>query len=220
VTKSKNNTFVEQVLQKIKNAYNIKTDASLARFLNMRPNTLAMQKKRGSLNWLRIFKKCSDLDKNWLFHDNNPGASNGSPIRIRFVKQSKLIPISSTSKYYEDIGEILIPSNLMPDRIISSANLSSCLLVKMDQKTKHPSIQKGNVLLINTDLSDPLDNHPYLIVLNGRTLLSRIEFDSDTRLILKDQDPESPSDPDVYDSKNVTLIGRVLWTGSRPNFIT
>ncbi|MDZ7680903.1 MAG: hypothetical protein U5J63_04110 [Fodinibius sp.] len=57
---------MSKILQRIKEAYHLETDAEVANFLNIKPSTLSMQKNRGRLNLQRIINTCSELNKNWL----------------------------------------------------------------------------------------------------------------------------------------------------------
>jgi len=59
---------VNSILERIKQAYHLETDAELADFLGINPSTLSMQRNRGRLNLQLIIEKCFDLNKNWLFH--------------------------------------------------------------------------------------------------------------------------------------------------------
>lgn len=217
MSKSKNNTLVERVLQKIKNAYDIKTDASLARFLGMRPNTLAMQKKRNSLDWFRIFKVCNDLDKNWLLHDNPSSNGISSPIRFRFINQSKLTSHNSTSKPHPEANEILMPPHLFPEDILQGYDPDNCILVKIDRTTRTSEVNIGDVVLVYTDIDGPHNDEFHLIDYEGTTQVTHIAYKSSYRLILKDQDRNDSTDPVAIDSKDVTLIGRVLWIGGYPS---
>jgi hypothetical protein len=64
---NKNSHSVNSIFDKIKSAYNLKSDADLAYKLNINQSTLSMQKKRGSIDIQAIINNCSDLDFNWLF---------------------------------------------------------------------------------------------------------------------------------------------------------
>jgi hypothetical protein len=44
----------------------LSTDSALASFLGIKPNTVAMWKKRGFLDFNLIFTKCDDIDPGWI----------------------------------------------------------------------------------------------------------------------------------------------------------
>ncbi len=65
-TDNKKSRYVNMVLDRVKQYYNLKTDASLAVFLEIQPNTLAMQRSRGTLPIDQILEKCANMNMNWL----------------------------------------------------------------------------------------------------------------------------------------------------------
>lgn len=71
-----------QIINRIKEAYDLKTDADLARFLGINPSTLGMQKNRGSLDWQLILDRCSDLNKNWLINGTGPMRLGGDDTKV------------------------------------------------------------------------------------------------------------------------------------------
>lgn len=50
--------------------YQLKSDSDLARFLGVNPNTLAMHRKRGRLDYDKVIAVCADADLNWVFRGN------------------------------------------------------------------------------------------------------------------------------------------------------
>jgi|SRR3990170_1216998 len=54
------------IIQRLKKAYNLKTNNDLANFLNKKAPTISSWKKRNSIDWDLIFSKCGDLNINWL----------------------------------------------------------------------------------------------------------------------------------------------------------
>ncbi|WP_199118694.1 S24 family peptidase [Pedobacter sp. ASV28] len=54
------------ILNEIKSHYNFSSDAELARFLGVAPNTLSNWVARNSLDYDLIFSKCEDIDANFL----------------------------------------------------------------------------------------------------------------------------------------------------------
>jgi len=58
------------VFNRIKVLYQLKNDSDLARFLGVNPNTLAMHRKRGRLDYDKVIAVCADADLNWVFRGN------------------------------------------------------------------------------------------------------------------------------------------------------
>jgi hypothetical protein len=61
---------VNSVFNRIKILYQLKNDSDLARFLGVNPNTLAMHRKRGRLDYDKVIAVCADADLNWVFRGN------------------------------------------------------------------------------------------------------------------------------------------------------
>lgn len=56
------------ILERLKQIKKLKTDADVAKFLNIKPNTLSNWKKRNSYDLEKIITKCAEnnVDLNWL----------------------------------------------------------------------------------------------------------------------------------------------------------
>lgn len=63
--------FVNSVFNRLKIQYNLKNDVDLARFLGVNPNTLAMHRKRGKLDFEKVIAVCGDVDLNWIFRGHS-----------------------------------------------------------------------------------------------------------------------------------------------------
>lgn len=58
------------VLDRLKTYYNLQTDSKLAELLGVQPNTLSMQRSRGTLPIEKIVERCSNVNMNWLLNTN------------------------------------------------------------------------------------------------------------------------------------------------------
>jgi phage repressor protein C with HTH and peptisase S24 domain len=54
------------VLDRLKDAYELESDADLARMLEVAPNTVATWRNRGSVPFKRIVAQCDEVDLNWI----------------------------------------------------------------------------------------------------------------------------------------------------------
>lgn len=61
-----NSQYVKNIFARIKSAYNLDSDQELAAFLHIRSNTLAMQQKRGNVDFGLVLEACAEQDLNWL----------------------------------------------------------------------------------------------------------------------------------------------------------
>jgi hypothetical protein len=73
---SRNNLqFVNNILDRIKTYYSLKTDLDLANFLEIHRSTISAWRRRGALDFSLIFNKCSEPDLNWLIYGQTPASS-------------------------------------------------------------------------------------------------------------------------------------------------
>lgn len=76
------------MIDRLKLAYGIRTDAALAAFLGIKPNTISMWKKRRVLDFNLIFTKCDDISASWLL------TGEGSKDNLDIGQGSQGIPIN------------------------------------------------------------------------------------------------------------------------------
>ena len=77
-----------EIMEKYKTAFELKNDAALARFLEIKPNSLASWKFRGSVNYELLIAKSDNLNLNWLFKGLEPVflQDNTITVEIEFLK--------------------------------------------------------------------------------------------------------------------------------------
>lgn len=70
---SRNNLqFVNNILDRIKEYYQLKSDQKLANFLEVHRSTVSAWRRRGAMDYGLILHKCSDPDLNWLIYGEAP----------------------------------------------------------------------------------------------------------------------------------------------------
>lgn len=79
---------IGDIIERLKNAYNLKTDAKLAEFLGIKSNNVAMWKTRNTLDYQLIITKCNDIDLNWLFTGKEAPKSESTDIEDPRIQQS------------------------------------------------------------------------------------------------------------------------------------
>lgn len=84
-----------EVLDRLKSAYNLKSDADLADRLGVAPNTVATWRRRDSIPFERILSHCDDLDLNWILKGRNGSQSAiiSSPTQDYQLQKKIQIPI-------------------------------------------------------------------------------------------------------------------------------
>jgi len=60
------------ILDRIKEAYNMRSDVELARFLDRDATTISSWRKRNTIDWDLILAKCKDINRNYLIDGDTP----------------------------------------------------------------------------------------------------------------------------------------------------
>lgn len=89
------------ILNEIKSHYGFKSDAEFARFLGIKPQTLASWYSRNTFDIDLLYSKCVDIDANWLLTGNG-----------EMLKEKSNLPIA-VQTYSPDMGIPLIPTEAM-----------------------------------------------------------------------------------------------------------
>jgi len=70
---SRNNLqFVNNILDRIKEHYELQSNLDLAAFLNVHPSTVSAWRRRGTLDFSLVFEKCQGMDMNFLIYGQLP----------------------------------------------------------------------------------------------------------------------------------------------------
>lgn len=89
------------ILNEIKLHYGFKSDAEFARFLGVKPQTLASWYSRNTFDIDLLYSKCVDIDANWLLTGQG-----------EMLKEKSNLPIA-VKTYSPDMGIPLIPTEAM-----------------------------------------------------------------------------------------------------------
>lgn len=105
INKHKMGTITDKslILNKIKSHYGFKNDAEFARFLGIKPNSLANWYSRNTFNYETIFTKCDDIRAEWFFTGEGPMLKNEESSTL--LKKSLTVEEPSEkygSEYWKD----------------------------------------------------------------------------------------------------------------------
>lgn len=193
------------ILERIKKAYHLETDAEVADFLDIKPSTLSMQKNRGRLNLKRIIEKCSDLNKNWLL--DGEGA-------IRSInKNSKKIPIyttlevNGTSVNFEkstQVGNIYTDLDNELEEHWSAGNLIGYLASK---NAATPVVKENDIAIIQ--LTNELRNNSVALLSDFEEVIFSHVINREGEHVAKLDDEDSDS-INIDKNANCQCIGNVI----------
>jgi hypothetical protein len=200
---------VKELIERIKEAYILETDAQVAEFLDLNPSTLSMQKNRGRLNLELIIEKCSDLNKNWLLEGkgpiwNNELESDATRIPVyssfNFRDKNKLNLQNSVKE-----GSILIDTSEEWDYLSSPDHLIGYTI---GDDAMAPTLQKHDIAFF--DLKNRTPNHEtiFLIAFNHKIICRRIQVNSGSYIISGNDDEEYSEISQNNDNYNI--IGEII----------
>ena len=186
------------VLDRIKDYYSLEKKIDLAKFLDISSNTLSNWYTRGTLDIDIIYKKCENIDFNWLFSgvksDNtqNVKSNNNNPtINHEFIG----------SPYYnvDFIGGfdmIINDQTINPDFYINYPpyNKEGVVWVNLTGCSMEPELRPGDIVAlkpVNTPIQYLPTNEIYAIVTEDYRTVKRIELSDRSGFIrLRPSNPE------------------------------
>lgn len=167
------------ILERIKEAYHLETDAEVADFLEIKPSTLSMQKNRGRLDLKRIIEKCSDLNKNWLLEGEGEkrltnGIPNGVPIPVykSFDIQNLELNLNNSAR----VGKIYTDFSNDLEKFRVSQNIFGYLTQANDMA---PVVKKNDIAVIDRE-QKPKDRSIFLLSTPQKVILRRLIKKEDT----------------------------------------
>lgn len=202
---------MSQILQRIKKAYHLETDAEVADFLDIKPSTLSMQKNRGRLNLKLIIEKCRDVNKNWLLDGvgpvwSEPDKLNGKQIPVYSsisISNNRVDPYKSTKQGYI-LLEMLDESNdLNSDHIIGYS------VSKNMQEIRIPDIKKKGIIFIDLTKKEISPDRCYLFSNGERLIYKSVRKGSESYFLTADGNSEEYSDLNQRDS-SYNIIGEII----------
>ncbi|MEO5333242.1 MAG: hypothetical protein H7839_14595 [Magnetococcus sp. YQC-5] len=78
----------------------------------------------------------------------------------------------------------------------------------------YPTINDGDVLLVDLRQKEPIDNRIFVLRMNQQLYAKRLQFRPGSKLVVHSDNPHSPAfDVDTAESDGLDIIGRVIWAG-------
>ena len=78
----------------------------------------------------------------------------------------------------------------------------------------YPTINDGDVLLVDLRQKDPIDNRIFVIRMNQQLYAKRLQCRPGSKLVVHSDNPRSPAfDVESAEYNGLDIIGRVVWAG-------
>ena len=199
---------MNEILERIKEAYHLETDAEVADFLDINPSTLSMQKNRGRLDLKRIIERCSDLNKNWLLD------GKGKKRVVDAANGQTFIPVYTSL----DIKNMRPDFNASPKAGNIYTNISNKIDGFPDSNSligyvssgngMAPTVKENDIAVINLE-GEPTDDAIFLIASSQEAWLQRLQKEEDKVVAQSENGKDSPIEITVSETHH--CIGKLIW---------
>lgn len=214
--------FLEKtlILDRIKEAYSLKSNAKLAAFLGIPPTTLSSWYSRNSFDLDLIYEKCVDIDLNWLL------TGEGSMFRKESEKEN--IPVAHPSDSPTE-GIPLIPISAMAgaftgeqsvleyecERFVVPTFKGAEFLISVKGSSMYPKYNSGDIVACKRLPMDDIFfqwNKVYVLDTDQGPLIKRVKPGSDKEhvLIVSDNEHYEPFELPLDRIYHVALVIGVI----------
>ena len=214
--------FLEKtlILDRIKEAYSLKSNAKLAAFLGIPPTTLSSWYSRNSFDLDLIYEKCVDIDLNWLL------TGEGSMFRKESEKEN--IPVAHPSDSPME-GIPLIPISAMAgaftgeqivleyecERFVVPTFKGAEFLISVKGSSMYPKYNSGDIVACKRLPMDDIFfqwNKVYVLDTDQGPLIKRVKPGSDKEhvLIVSDNEHYEPFELPLERIYHVALVIGVI----------
>lgn len=213
--------IVTDIVDRLKLAYKMRSDAELARFLGVVPSTISNWQRRGSIDHDLIFTKCNDLNEAWILTGDGPMRRSAAGAA------EEQGPYSGAAFTYVPMvrGPIRAGRGILPDNIIETVlafrsewiarkgDPASMAVIKVTGDSMEPTLLTGDLVLV--DLSrNVIDPHGgiYAIGVDDSIMIKRLQLLAEPgRVLIASDNPKYQ--PMEMPSDQVIINGKVIWYG-------
>lgn len=196
---------IEEVLGRIKEAKNLKTDTELASLLGVKPNTISGWRARKSVPYDLIVSICEkeNLDLDWILAGKEPL----SEIPGSFVPEFEPVPVYSLAGAGTP-KELFSGQPLFFIPVVKQMFKRGMNALIVAGQSKEPSIMDGAFALVIPGPQEVIDGKVYVVYLRDNGIVLKRLFRGAGKIILRSDNPTFP-DIDV-DPRDIEIQGRVF----------
>lgn len=200
------------ILERIKEAYHLETDAEVADFLDIKPSTLSMQKNRGRLDLKRIIDRCSDLNKNWLLDGKGAKRSVDGVAVTNSIPVYSCLHIKNLSPDFDNSPKVGNIYTDIPNGIDGFSDCESLIGYVNSGDEMDPIVKDNDIAVIDLG-EDPTHDEIFLIASSKEVSLRHIQKEEDRWMAKSKNGKGHPIEISSNDSHG--LIGKLIWVMSR-----
>ena len=213
------------ILNKIKKYYGLKSDASFARFLKIKPQTLSSWYSRNTFDIDLLYSKCGDIDANWLLTGKGLMLKTEDPVtgdvfRLKTDNnvQHQSVPLYDIQASASVVALFRDSSTETPVDHITIPNLPKCDgAIYVSGDSMYPLLKSGDIIMYKK-VANEIDNmfwgEMYLVSLINNDgdefvmvkWLHKSELGTDYVKLVSENRHHQPKDFHIKNIKGLALI--------------
>lgn len=159
----------------------------------------------------------------WLATGEEPMKAGEKPTTISEKPEGYLVPmldVEASAGYGNLDQQELVVEHVAfrPEWLRNElgVNLQSIVLIRARGDSMEPNIRDGDLLLIDHNQIHDRTDAIYLVLLEGRLMVKRVQFLLKGKVkLISDNSAYEPLMVNLADLDDFRLVGRVVWSGSR-----
>ncbi|BEH08844.1 XRE family transcriptional regulator [Geobacter sulfurreducens subsp. ethanolicus] len=216
--------LIENIIDKLKAALELKSDTEVAKALESDPRLLGTWKKRGTIPYEKIIKLCirNNINLQWMFSDD------GSLPTI-----CRDIGLVSEADGYTKVPRFEVKASAGGGAIIHSEQIVDHLyfktewvknvlgiprdflaLISVQGDSMEPTLSNGDLILVDTRASRVEDGAIYVVQYDDALLVKRLQKKYDGSVVIRSDN--TLYEPEILHGEeaiNLKIVGRVVWAG-------
>lgn len=218
------NKFVNSndILDRLKKALNMRSDAELARFLEVNPSTVATWRVKQSMKFDRIIEYSRNIDLNWLFKGEE--TQKKCVEEFDLIKSDKDIVTHKSVRYYRSIAvnpdqeteyseahdliNVKYPKSFIDNELDTEPE--NIFITRAIGDTMEPTIRNRDFIMVQKSCDPPFAGRIYLLRIDDSIQCKRLnELPGNKLLIMNDN--ARYEDIQINRAENdFNIIGRVI----------
>lgn len=210
--------FVEK-WARIMKAAEANSDSSLARVLEILPQSVTAARKRKQIpgGWVEAIAEKCGVSADWLLFGSGPMRKDEgtapSDVEIIFIPMVEA-KLSAGHGSFETSGESERKYAFRHDFLFRKGSIKDMVLMRVSGDSMSPSIEDGDIVLIDQSQNQPLPGRIYAVGVEDMVYLKRVDAAPGKLKLYSDNTFYEPLEIITQEQceENVRIIGRAVWS--------
>lgn len=215
-TYRKNQPDPNELLDRLKFAFDLRFDSDLARFLNVNASTVATWRKKSSMKFDRIIEFSNTLNLNWLFYGKGPvwrdqtGGSTSEP-GLPYYTNLRSDEDETNVNSQEEMICLPMPEQFLREEFNCSPE--DLFVTRASGNSMEPTIRDRELLLVHRTDRKPYAGRVYLVRMEESILCKRLHEEPKGRVRLISDNKQYKEMTMKQEEHSFEILGRVVWHG-------